>query len=199
VPTAAVSAKQHSAEGLFAVAIEIGTAGGRTKFAELSTTARSRACPASDVRPSQLPSLGSRGDRNRVCLGATRRQRPRRRGPFRRVFPVVSLSDSSIGSPLGRTRSGSTCAPRSATVNVRGAAEEGCDGCGRPTCDAGGCWCGPLLCDGAPSANGTIIVGSSCSVALNDRTDPIVSIGHRPPDASERLPRPSGAGDRVVS
>jgi hypothetical protein len=53
------------------------------------------------------------------------RQRPRRRGPFRRVFPVGSLSDSSLGSPFGRTRSGSTSPLRSATVSVRGAAEEG--------------------------------------------------------------------------
>ena len=100
-----------------------------------------------------------------------RRQRPRRRGPFRWVFSVVSQSESSVGSPLGRTRSGSTSAPGSAILNVRRAAEDGCDGCGRPTCDAGGC-CGPPFCDGAPGANGTNIVGLSCSVAANDRTEP---------------------------
>ena len=51
----------------------------------------------------------------------------------------------------------------------RGPAEAGCDGAGRPTCDAGGSsWC-PLFCC-AGGANGTIIVGSSCSVAPNDRT-----------------------------
>ena len=99
------------------------------------------------------------------------RQRPRRRGRFWRAFPVGSLSDSSVGSPFGRTRSGSTSPLRSATVSVRAAAEEGCDGCGRPTCDAGGASRDPLLCECAPGANGTIIVGSSSSVAPNDPTD----------------------------
>jgi hypothetical protein len=117
------------------------------------------------------------------------RQRPRRRGPFRRAFPVGSLSGSSVGSPFGRTRSGSTSALRSVTVSLRPAAEEGWDGCGRPTCDAGGSSCDPPFGDCAPDANGTIIVGSSCSLGPMIPPTPIVSM--RPAAARPRSRRQS--------
>lgn len=72
------------------------------------------------------------------------RQRPRRRGPFRRVFPVASLSDSSLGSPFGLTRSGST-SPLPSPTSVFRSRRTGDDECGRPTCDAGGSSCGLLF------------------------------------------------------
>lgn len=102
-------------------------------------------------------------------------QRPRRRGPFRRPFPVGGFSDSSLGSPFGLTRSGSTSGSPwislstpvivtvpSPTVGVR-CSRTGFDGYGRATCDAGSSSRGPLFCDCAPGANGTFNLGSSCS------------------------------------
>lgn len=100
-------------------------------------------------------------------------QRPARRGPFRRPFPVGGLSDSSVGSPFGLTRSGSTSelpwtslripvivTAASPTVCVR-CSRTGLEGCGCPTCDAGGSSCRPLFCECAPGANGTFNLGSS--------------------------------------
>jgi hypothetical protein len=122
-------------------------------------------------------SLGKRACATALGYGRSdgSRRRPRRRGLFRRSFAGGWLSDSSVGSPCGRTRSGSTSALRSVTVSLRLAAKEGWYGWGRPTCDAGGSSCDPLFCDCAPGADGTIIVGSSCSLRPMIPPTPIVS------------------------
>jgi hypothetical protein len=128
------------------------------------------------------------------------RQRPRRRGPFRRPSPVGRLSDSSVGSPFGLTRSGSTSelpwtslripvivTVPSPTVRVR-CSRTGCDGCGRPTCDAGSSLRGPLFCDCAPGANGTFNLGSSCWW----RHDPTGGEAVKEPTVRRRWRRPDG-------